>query len=146
MHHNDGRVVSNFVVQALRGEPITVYGNGAQTRSFCYVDDLIEGLVRLMNSPDELTGPVNLGNPVEASIHELAEKIICLSGSASEIHYRPLPQDDPVRRRPDISLAADALGWSPTIPLAVGLTRTIEYFRNHPAVRAYARQSTIAAQ
>jgi UDP-glucuronate decarboxylase len=146
MHHNDGRVVSNFVVQALRGEPITVYGNGAQTRSFCYVDDLVEGLVRLMNAPDGLTGPVNLGNPVETSVNELAEQIIRLSGSASQIHYRPLPQDDPVRRRPDISLAADALGWSPAVPLAIGLTRTIEYFRNHRAVRAYARPSAAAAQ
>jgi UDP-glucuronate decarboxylase len=146
MHHNDGRVVSNFVVQALRGEPITIYGNGAQTRSFCYVDDLVEGLVRLMNTPDGLAGPVNLGNPVETSVNELAEQIIRLSGSTSQIHYRPLPQDDPVRRRPDISLAADALGWSPAVPLALGLTRTIEYFRNHRAVRAYARQSAVAAQ
>jgi UDP-glucuronate decarboxylase len=146
MHHNDGRVVSNFIVQALRGEPITIYGNGVQTRSFCYVDDLIDGLVRLMNTPDGLTGPVNLGNPVETSVHELAEQIIRLSGSVSQINYRPLPQDDPVRRRPDISLAADALRWSPAISLAIGLARTIEYFRHHPAVRAYTRQSTVAAQ
>jgi UDP-glucuronate decarboxylase len=146
MHHNDGRVVSNFVVQALRDEPITIYGDGSQTRSFCYVDDLVEGLIRLMNSPDETTGPINLGNPVETTVRDLAQEIIKLSGSRSECVFKPLPQDDPTRRRPDITLAREALGWEPTVPLAMGLLRTIEYFRGHRAVRPYTYQPIMAAQ
>jgi UDP-glucuronate decarboxylase len=129
MHPNDGRVVSNFIMQALQGKPITIYGDGSQTRSFCYVSELIDGLVRLMESPDELTGPVNLGNPDEFSIRELAEKVIQLTGSRSEIVQRPLPADDPKQRQPDISLARSRLGWSPTVPLAKGLESTIAYFR-----------------
>jgi UDP-glucuronate decarboxylase len=128
MHPNDGRVVSNFIVQALRNEPLTVYGDGAQTRSFCYVDDMIEGFLRLMASPDDFTGPVNLGNPVEFTIRELAEKVIELSGSRSKIEHRPLPSDDPRQRCPDITLARTALGWQPTVPLEQGLARTIAYF------------------
>jgi UDP-glucuronate decarboxylase len=129
MHPNDGRVVSNFIVQALRNEPITVFGEGSQTRAFCYVDDLIDGLIRLMDSPDELTGPVNLGNPREFTILELAEKVIELTGSSSRIVFRPLPQDDPHRRQPDISLARKQLEWEPTTPLQRGLTQTIDYFK-----------------
>lgn len=128
MHPNDGRVVSNFVIQALRNEPITVYGDGSQTRSFCYVDDMIEGLVRLMNSPDDFTGPVNLGNPQEVSILELAETIIEMTNSKSEIVFKPLPQDDPRRRCPDITLAKTVLQWEPRVPLREGLKKTIEYF------------------
>jgi UDP-glucuronate decarboxylase len=129
MHPNDGRVVSNFIVQALRGDPITIYGEGQQTRSFCYVDDLIDGLVRLMNSPDDVTGPVNLGNPREFSIRELANQVISLTKSASNLVYNPLPSDDPVQRQPDISLARALLHWSPSIPLESGLQKTIAYFR-----------------
>lgn len=125
---NDGRVVSNFIIQALRGKPITVHGDGSQTRSFCYVDDLIDGLVRLMEAPDEITGPINLGNPCECTILELAEKIVAKTGSRSEIVLRPLPQDDPTRRCPDISLAQASLGWQPAIGLDEGLDRTIAYF------------------
>ena len=128
MHPNDGRVVSNFIVQALKGEPITIYGKGNQTRSFCYADDLIEGLVRLMKTPDDFTGPVNLGNPEEFSILELAEKIIELSGSKSKIVYKPLPADDPKQRQPDIRLAKKKLGWSPKVTLEEGLKKTIPYF------------------
>jgi UDP-glucuronate decarboxylase len=128
MHPNDGRVVSNFIVQALRGEAITIYGEGLQTRSFCYVSDLIEGMVRLMNA-EGLTGPVNMGNPGEFSIHELAEKVIALTGSKSIIVRRPLPSDDPKQRRPDISLAVAKLGWRPSIRLEEGLRKTIEYFK-----------------
>ncbi|CCG96000.1 UDP-D-glucuronate decarboxylase [Marinobacter nauticus ATCC 49840] len=128
MHPNDGRVVSNFVVQALRGENITIYGEGQQTRSFCYVDDLIEGFVRLMNAPEDLTGPVNLGNPNEFTIRELAERVIELTGSSSTLIFKPLPEDDPKQRQPDISLAKDRLKWSPTIELEEGLTKTISYF------------------
>ncbi|WP_439814804.1 UDP-glucuronic acid decarboxylase family protein [Zavarzinia sp. CC-PAN008] len=128
MHPNDGRVVSNFVVQALRNEPITVYGQGSQTRSFCFVDDLVEGLIRLMNSPDEVTGPINLGNPKEFTILELAQQVIALTGSKSEIRHLPLPEDDPLQRQPQIDLARDILGWAPTVALADGLPRTIEYF------------------
>jgi len=128
MHPNDGRVVSNFIVQALRNQPITLYGDGAQTRSFCYVDDMIEGFVRLMDSPDEVSGPVNLGNPAEFSIRELAEKVIELTGSRSELAYKPLPSDDPRQRRPDIALAKEHLDWAPTTPLEVGLDKTIAYF------------------
>lgn len=129
MHANDGRVVSNFVVQALRGEPITVYGTGAQTRSFCYVDDLIEGLIRLMNTPDDFTGPANLGNTNEFTIMELARKVIALTGSKSQIISNPLPSDDPVQRQPDISVARAHLGWEATTALEAGLQRTIAYFR-----------------
>ena len=126
MHPADGRVVSNFIVQALKGQDITVYGDGSQTRSFCYVDDLIEGMVRLMNSRDGFTGPVNIGNPGEFTIRELAEKVVALTGSKSEIVYKPLPSDDPKQRRPDISRAKALLGWEPKIQLEEGLKRTIE--------------------
>jgi UDP-glucuronate decarboxylase len=129
MHPNDGRVVSNFVVQALRGEPLTVYGDGSQTRSFCYVDDLVEGLVRLMASPDDFTGPVNMGNPVEFTILELAQKVIELTASKSTIERKALPSDDPQQRQPDIALAKAKLRWSPKVALADGLPKTIDYFR-----------------
>jgi len=129
MHPNDGRVVSNFVLQALRGQPITLYGSGSQTRAFCYVDDLIEGFLRLMATGDDFTGPVNLGNPVELPVKELAERIIKLTGSSSTLVYKPLPQDDPTQRCPDITLARSKLGWEPTVPLETGLKRTIDYFR-----------------
>ncbi|MBO0766792.1 MAG: SDR family oxidoreductase [Hyphomicrobiaceae bacterium] len=125
---NDGRVVSNFIVHALKGVPITIYGDGGQTRSFCYVDDLIDGFVRLMKSPAELTGPVNLGNPGEFTIKELAELVLELTGSQSKLTYRPLPQDDPRQRRPDIALASDRLGWQPKVALREGLINTILYF------------------
>jgi UDP-glucuronate decarboxylase len=128
MHPNDGRVVSNFIVQALKGEPITIYGDGEQTRAFCYVDDLIEGFIRLMAAPDEVTGPINLGNPVETTVGELARKIIALVGSRSKIEHRPLPVDDPVQRCPDIARARDILAWEPRVPLDTGLKKTIEYF------------------
>jgi UDP-glucuronate decarboxylase len=128
MHPNDGRVVSNFIVQALKGEPITVYGDGKQTRSFCYVDDLIEGFIRLMNTPDDFTGPVNLGNPSEFTIRDLAEQVIALTGSKSKIVLKPLPSDDPMQRCPDISLAKERLGWEPTVRLQDGLSKTIAYF------------------
>jgi UDP-glucuronate decarboxylase len=128
MHPNDGRVVSNFIVQALRGDPITIYGEGQQTRSFCYVDDLIDGLVKLMNSADDVTGPVNLGNPREFSIRELADQVIALTKSSSKLEFKPLPSDDPVQRQPDISLARKLLHWSPSIPLEAGLQKTIRYF------------------
>jgi len=130
MHPNDGRVVSNFIMQALRGEDITVFGDGTQTRSFCYVHDLIEGLARLMDSPDDFIGPVNLGNPSEFSILELAEKVIQLTGSKSKIVFKPLPSDDPRQRQPDISLAKKSLRWEPRFALEEGLRKTIEYFRN----------------
>ena len=129
MHPNDGRVVSNFILQALRGEPITLYGDGGQTRSFCYVDDLVDGLVRLMDAPDAVTGPVNLGNPNEITIRTLAETIIEMTGSASTLTYRPLPADDPMQRCPNIGLARQALDWAPTTDLRDGLARTIDYFR-----------------
>jgi len=129
MHPEDGRVVSNFIVQALRGEPITVYGEGIQTRSFCYVDDLVDGLIRLMDSSDEVTGPINFGNPQEFTIAELAQIILEAVGSSAQIAHLPLPQDDPTQRRPDISLAKDVLGWSPTVDLTAGLSKTIDYFR-----------------
>jgi UDP-glucuronate decarboxylase len=128
MHPNDGRVVSNFIVQALKNEPITIYGKGDQTRSFCYVDDMIDAFVRLMNAPDEVTGPVNLGNPGEFTILELAQKVIDLTGSRSELVFRPLPSDDPTQRCPDISLARDKLGWQPRVDLDDGLRKTIAYF------------------
>ena len=128
MHPNDGRVVSNFIVQALSNKDITVFGDGSQTRSFCYADDLIEGLIKMMNSPDDFTGPVNLGNPNEFSVLELAKKIIETTGSKSKIVFRPLPQDDPCQRQPDISLAKEKLDWRPTVNLDKGLKKTIEYF------------------
>jgi UDP-glucuronate decarboxylase len=128
MHPNDGRVVSNFIVQALLGHDITIYGDGSQTRSFCYVDDLIDGLMRLMGSADSVTGPINIGNPTEFTILELAKQVIELIGSSSRIVNRPLPQDDPRQRRPDICKAQELLGWSPRTPLAEGLKRTVAYF------------------
>ncbi len=128
MHPNDGRVVSNFILQALRGESISIYGDGSHTRSFCYVDDMIDGLIKLMNSPDDFIGPVNLGNPDEVSILELAEKIIELTGSHSKIDFKPLPVDDPKHRQPVIALAREKLGWTPKIPLNEGLSKTIAYF------------------
>jgi UDP-glucuronate decarboxylase len=130
MHPNDGRVVSNFIVQALRGEPITLYGDGSQTRSFCYVDDLVEGLIRLMDTPDDITGPINLGNPVEFTIRELAEKVLELTGSRSKLVFQPLPQDDPTRRRPDTTRARQILDWQAQVPLEAGLRHTIDYFRH----------------
>ena len=130
MHPNDGRVVSNFIVQALKNEDITIYGDGSQTRSFCYVEDLVDGLFKLMESPDEVTGPINLGNPSEFSIRKLAEITIDLTGSASKIVHRPLPQDDPKQRKPDITRAHEVLDWRPTLPLREGLTKTIGYFEN----------------
>lgn len=127
---DDGRVVSNFILQALRGEPITIYGKGRQTRSFCYVDDLVEGMLRLMNdTPADFTGPMNLGNPGEFTIMELAETILELTGSKSEIIHHPLPENDPMQRKPDISLAQSAIGWEPTVPLRDGLKKTIDYFK-----------------
>lgn len=128
MHLNDGRVVSNFIVQALQGHPITVFGEGTQTRSFCYVDDLIDGFIRLFDSPDDFTGPVNLGNPGEFTILELAEKVITMTGSKSEIVFKPLPTDDPRQRQPDITLAKQVLGWEPKVMLEKGLEKTIGYF------------------
>jgi UDP-glucuronate decarboxylase len=132
---DDGRVVSNFIVQALKGEDITVYGKGSQTRSFCYVDDLIDGMVRMMHS-DNFIGPVNIGNPEEYSIIDLAEKIIVMTGSKSKITYKPLPSDDPMQRRPDIALAGEKLGWKPTVSVDEGLMRTIDYFRKERAQEA----------
>jgi UDP-glucuronate decarboxylase len=129
MHPNDGRVVSNFVVQALSNRDITVYGDGSQTRSFCYVDDLVEGLIRMMDGPDDFVGPVNLGNPGEFSILELAEMTIKMTGSRSKIIFEELPQDDPLQRQPDITLAKERLGWEPTVDLEVGLAKTVDYFR-----------------
>lgn len=130
MHPNDGRVVSNFIVQALQGRDLTVYGDGTQTRSFCFVSDLVEGMIRLMESDDEIMGPVNLGNPGEFTMLELAEKVIEMTGSASRIIHKPLPQDDPQRRRPDITQAKEKLDWEPVVKLDDGLMPTIEYFRN----------------
>jgi UDP-glucuronate decarboxylase len=129
MHPSDGRVVSNFIVSALKGEPLTMYGDGSQTRSFCYVDDLIDGFLRLMDTDDEVTGPINIGNPGEFSMRELAEKVIAMTDSKSEVVYLPLPQDDPKQRKPDITRAKDILGWSPKVQLDEGLQRTIDYFR-----------------
>jgi len=130
MHPNDGRVVSNFIVQALKGENITIYGNGSQTRSFQYVDDLVEGMIRMMNSREEFTGPVNIGNPNEFTIRELAEMVIRLTGSKSEVIHMPLPADDPTQRQPNISLAKKELDWEPKIPLEAGLKKTIAYFQS----------------
>jgi UDP-glucuronate decarboxylase len=129
MHPNDGRVVSNFILQALRQEDITVFGDGSQSRSFCFVDDLIEGMIRMMGAANDFTGPINIGNPNEFSILELAEKVIALTGSKSKIIYRPLPEDDPLQRQPDITLARDHLGWEPQTQLTEGLKRTIDYFK-----------------
>lgn len=129
MHPNDGRVVSNFIVQALKGEDITIYGDGSQTRSFCYVDDLIEGFVRLMASPKEITGPINIGNPGEFTIRELAETVLKMVGGKSKLVMLPLPQDDPKQRQPDITLAKEILGWQPNVKLEEGLVKTIDYFR-----------------
>jgi UDP-glucuronate decarboxylase len=131
MHPDDGRVVSNFILQALKGAPITIYGSGSQTRSFCYVDELVEALVRLMSTPEEFTGPVNLGNPVEFTIRELAEKVVELTGSKSKLLFQALPSDDPSRRQPDISRARQMLGWEPRVQLEEGLKKTIAYFRLH---------------
>jgi UDP-glucuronate decarboxylase len=128
MHPNDGRVVSNFIVQALKGEPLTLYGEGNQTRSFCYVDDLVEGFLRMMDTGDEITGPINLGNPGEFTIRQLAELVVELTGSRSPIEYRPLPQDDPQQRQPNIDKARQILKWEPAVPLKQGLARTIAYF------------------
>ncbi len=128
MHPNDGRVVSNFIVQALMGKPITIYGDGSQTRSFCYVDDLVEGFVKFMAADDQIIGPLNLGNPSEFTIRELAEAVIELTGSRSQLVFEPLPSDDPTQRCPDISLAKEKLNWSPTVPLREGLVKTIAYF------------------
>jgi len=130
MHPNDGRVVSNFIVQALEGRPITIYGDGSQTRSFCYCDDLIEGFVRLMNSPDDVTGPINLGNPGEFTMLDLAETVIRLTKSKSKLEFMPLPADDPRQRQPDITRAGETLGWAPLVPLEEGLERTIAYFKS----------------
>ena len=128
MHPNDGRVVSNFIVQSLQGQPVTIYGEGTQTRSFCFVDDLVDGLMALMATPDEVTGPVNLGNPHEITVRELAERVIALCGDGARLEKRPLPQDDPTRRCPDISLAKRLLNWEPKVPLEDGLRRTVAYF------------------
>lgn len=129
MHPSDGRVVSNFIVAALKGEPIPIYGDGSQTRSFCYVDDLIDGFLRLMATEDNVTGPINIGNPGEFSMRELAEKVIVITGSKSEVRYLPLPQDDPRQRQPDISRAKEALDWTPKVALEEGLEKTVEFFR-----------------
>ena len=129
MHPADGRVVSNFIMQALKGEPITIYGDGSQTRSFCYVDDLIRGLMALMETGPETTGPINIGNPNEFTVRELAEKVIALIGSSSQIVQEPLPQDDPKQRQPDITKAKEVLGWQPSIELEQGLVKTVDYFR-----------------
>lgn len=128
MHPNDGRVVSNFIVQALQDRPITIYGDGTQTRSFCYVDDMVEAFVLLMNSDDEVTGPINVGNPGEFTMLELAQTVLDVTGSKSRIELRPLPQDDPRQRRPDIDKARELLGWNPQVELKEGLSRTVEYF------------------
>ncbi|NOU35768.1 MAG: SDR family oxidoreductase [Kiritimatiellaceae bacterium] len=131
MHPNDGRVVSNFIMQALRGEPITIYGSGQQTRSFCYVSDLIAGFLKLMDSPDDVTGPVNLGNPGEFTMLELAETVIKLTDSKSELIFKPLPSDDPKQRQPNITVAKEKLGWEPKVPLQEGLKHTIQYFKQY---------------
>ena len=129
MNTNDGRVVSSFIVQALKGDDITIFGDGSHSRSFQYIDDLIDGIIKLMNTPDDFTGPVNLGNPNEVSVRELAEKIVVMTGAKSKLVYLPLPEDDPQRRRPDISIAEKELGWQPKVDLEKGLEKTIEYFR-----------------
>ncbi|NNL77769.1 MAG: NAD-dependent epimerase/dehydratase family protein, partial [Desulfobacterales bacterium] len=131
MHPNDGRVVSNFIIQALNNRDITVFGDGSQSRSFCYVDDMIDGMIRMMNAPDDFTGPVNIGNPNEFSILELAEKVIAKTGSSSKIVYHPLPEDDPLQRQPNIDLAKKQLGWEPKTQLEEGLKQTVEYFKKN---------------
>ena len=146
MHPSDGRVVSNFIVQALRGEDLTLYGDGSQTRAFCYVDDLIDGIIRLMNSDEDVTGPINIGNPHEMTVRELAEQVVRMIGSRSQIIYRPLPQDDPLQRCPDISRARDLLGWTPHVSLEDGLRRTIAAFHDRLAQDATpARDVTLQA-
>ncbi len=145
MHPNDGRVVSNFIVQALQGEPITLYGDGSQTRAFCFVSDLVDGFIRLMGTGDDVTGPVNIGNPHEIPVRELAERIIRLTGSDSAIVFRPLPQDDPTQRCPDITLARRLLGWQPSVALDDGLQRTIAYFARLLAERGQDRPATSVA-
>jgi len=145
MHPNDGRVVSNFIVQALQGDDITLFGDGSQTRAFCYVDDLISGLMRLMATGDEFTGPMNIGNPHEIPVRELAERVIRLTGSRSNIVFKPLPQDDPTQRCPDITLARRVLGWEPSVELDDGLTRTIDYFERMLADRAQIENASAAA-
>jgi UDP-glucuronate decarboxylase len=142
MHPDDGRVVSNFIVQALMGEDITIYGSGEQTRSFCFVDDLVEGFIRLMNAEDDNDGPVNIGNPHETTVNQLAEQILQMAGSRSRIVHHPLPVDDPRRRKPDISRALECLNWSPQVPLHDGLARTIAYFTDE--MRLSGRSSTTA--
>ena len=134
MHPNDGRVVSNFIVQALKGQEISIYGDGTQTRSFCYVDDLIEAILRTMDTPDDFTGPINIGNPGGSSVLQLAELVLKLTRSNSKLVFRPLPSDDPRQRQPDISLAQEMLGWVPTTELEQGLERTISYFRDRSDV------------
>ncbi|HEX4431262.1 MAG TPA: UDP-glucuronic acid decarboxylase family protein [Frankiaceae bacterium] len=136
MRPDDGRVVSNFIVSALRGEPITIFGDGSQTRSFCFIDDLVDGLIRLMDTPHEVTGPINLGNPAEFTMSELAQKVLAATGAASELAFHPLPQDDPTQRRPIIDQARDVLGWAPKVPLEEGLGHTVEYFRKSLGVAA----------
>jgi len=147
MHPNDGRVVSNFIVQALKGEPITIYGRGCQTRSFCYIDDLVDALVRLMATEDSFTGPVNLGNPVEFTILDLAKKVIQLTGSKSELVFKPLPEDDPMQRKPNISLAARHLSWQPKVALEDGLKRTVSYFKviSTPPRMSVAQRQVVAS-
>ena len=144
MHPQDGRVVSNFIIQALTGQDITLYGDGLQTRAFCYVDDLIEGFVRMMATPDEITGPINLGNPHEITVRELAERIIAITGAKSRLVHAPLPQDDPMQRCPDITLARATLGWEPNVALDQGLGRTIAYFERLLNLQAQ-RQKEAAA-
>jgi UDP-glucuronate decarboxylase len=147
MHPNDGRVVSNFIVQALLGHDITLYGDGLQTRSFCYVDDLIDGLIRLMATPTDVTGPINIGNPIEFKIIELAQMTLDLVGSRSRLVRRPLPEDDPQQRQPDISLAGELLGWKPRVALKDGLTSTVAYFErllSDPNLRAQLAKETAA--
>lgn len=146
MHPNDGRVISNFIVQALKGEDITIYGEGLQSRSFCYVDDLIEAMIRVMETPDDFTGPINIGNPNEFTIAALAEHVLRLTNSSSKLIYKPLPSDDPRQRQPDITLAKEVIGWSPGIQLEDGLKRTIAYFRDICRVPADGTHQMIAAQ
>lgn len=142
MHPNDGRVVSNFIVQALRNEPITIYGNGTQSRSFCYVDDLIDGMIKAMNSPDEFTGPVNIGNPEEFTMLQLAQQIIAMTESKSELIFMPLPSDDPRQRKPAITLAQEALSWEPIVSLPQGLRKTIDHFKEIINVKSFVAQPT----
>jgi UDP-glucuronate decarboxylase len=149
MHPNDGRVVSNFIMQALKGEDITIYGNGTQTRSFCYVDDLIEAMIRSMDTPDDFTGPINIGNPREFTMLALAEQVLRLTGSKSKIVFKPLPPDDPKQRQPDIGLARSVLNWSPRVELKDGLAATIRYFRTRvdaaaPKIQTRPRRKAIA--